>query len=141
MKIGFKKLHPEAKLPSYGHPTDAGMDFFTLDEVILKPGEQKLIPTGLSIDLPIGYVAVFWDKSSLASQKGLKSLGGVIDSGYTGEMKIILINLSNTTQIIPKGAKFIQLLIQPVEHCEVEFVDEIATEGRGSGGFGSTGEF
>lgn len=141
MKIGFKKLHPEAKLPSYGYPTDAGMDFFTLDEVVLQPGEQKLIPTGLAIDLPKGYVALFWDKSSLSSQKGLKSLGGVIDSGYTGEIKIILINLSKDTQIIPKGAKFIQLLIQPVEHCEVGFIDEINAEGRGSGGFGSTGEF
>ncbi len=141
MKLKFKKLHPEAKLPSYGHSTDAGMDFFTLDEVVFQPREEKLIPTGLSMDLPAGYVALFWDKSSLASQKGLKSLGGVIDSGYTGEMKIILINLSSEIQIIPKGAKFIQLLIQKVEHCETEFVDEIIDGKRGKGGFGSTGEF
>jgi len=141
MKLKFKKLHPEAKLPSYGYSTDAGMDFFTLDEVVFQPGEKKLIPTGLSMDLPVGYVALFWDKSSLASQKSLKSLGGVIDSGYTGEMKIILINLSSEIQIIPKGAKFIQLLIQRVEHCETEFVDEITDSKRGKGGFGSTGEF
>ncbi|MEX0596788.1 MAG: dUTP diphosphatase, partial [Candidatus Paceibacterota bacterium] len=93
MKIGFKQLHPEAKLPTYGHLTDAGMDLYTLTEIIFQPGERKIINTGLAINLPIGYVALLWDKSSIASQKGLKSLGGVIDSGYTGEMKIILINL------------------------------------------------
>lgn len=141
MKLKFKKLHPEAKLPSYGHSTDAGIDFYTIDEFIFNPGEQKLIPTGLSIDLPSGHVGLFWDKSSLASQKGLKSLGGVIDSSYTGEMKVILINLSKDIQIIPKGAKFIQLLIQKIEYCELELVDEIIDGNRGKNGFGSTGEF
>jgi len=141
MKLKFKQLHPESKLPSYGHPTDAGMDFFTLEEIRFHPGEQKLIPTGLSMDLPAGYVALFWDKSSLASQKSLKSLGGVIDSGYTGELQVILINLSKDIQIIPKGAKFIQLLIQKIEHCEPELVDEIIDGNRGKNGFGSTGQF
>lgn len=141
MKIGFKKLHPEAKLPTYGHPTDAGMDLYTLEEIIIKPQEQVIIPTGLAIDLPSGYAALFWDKSSIASQKGVKSLGGVIDSGYTGEMKIILINLSEREVILEKGSKFIQLLIQKVEHCEIELVDEVSDGIRGSGGFGSTGKF
>ncbi len=141
MKIGFKKLHPEAKLPTYGHPTDAGMDLYTLETIIIQPREKVIIPTGLAIDLPVGYAALFWDKSSIASQKGLKSLGGVIDSGYTGEMKIILINLSEREVILEKGAKFIQLLIQKVEHCEIEFVDEVSDGIRGSGGFGSTGKF
>lgn len=141
MKVKFKKLNSEAKLPTYGHPTDAGMDLYTLEEVVFQPGDQKLIPTGLSMELPEGYVALFWDKSSIASQKSLKSLGGVIDSGYRGEMKIILINLSNQIQVIPKGVKFIQLLIQKVEHCEIELVDKIKDSTRGSGGFGSTGKF
>ena len=141
MNIKFKKLHPEAKLPSYGYSTDAGMDFFTLEKVIFQPGEQKIIPTGLSMDLPLGYCGLFWDKSSVASQKGLKSLGGVIDSGYTDEIKIILINVSKEIQVIPKGAKFIQLLIQKIEHCDIEFVDEIFDGERGKRGFGSTGEF
>ena len=141
MKIGFKKLHPEAKLPTYGHPTDAGMDLYTLEEITIQPREKVIIPTGLAIDLPVGYVALFWDKSSIASQKGLKSLGGVIDSGYTGEMKIILINLSEGEIILEKGSKFIQLLIQKVEHCEIEFVDELDSNTRGDNGFGSTGKF
>lgn len=141
MKIGFKKLHPEAKLPTYGHPSDAGMDLYTLEEIIIKPQEQVIIPTGLAIALPAGYVALFWDKSSIASQKGLKSLGGVIDSGYTSEMKIILINLSEREVILEKGSKFIQLLIQKVEHCEIELVDELDSSTRGDNGFGSTGKF
>lgn len=141
MKIGFKKLHPEAKLPTYGHPSDAGMDLYTLEEIIIKPQEQVIVPTGLAIDLPAGYAALFWDKSSIASQKGLKSLGGVIDSGYTGEMKIILINLSEREVILEKGSKFIQLLIQKVEYCEIELVDELYSSTRGDNGFGSTGKF
>ena len=141
MKIEFKKLNQDAKLPSYSHLTDAGMDLYALEDIIINPAEKVLIPTGLAIHLPAGYVALFWDKSSIASQKGLKSLGGVIDSGYTGEMKVILVNLSNESQTISKGAKFIQLLIQPVEHCDIVFVDHINEDCRGSGGFGSTGEF
>ena len=141
MKIRFKKLHPEAKLPTYGHSTDAGMDIYTLEEIMIKPGETRIISTGLAIDLPSGYVALAWDKSSIANYKGLKSLGGVIDSGYTGEIKIGLINLSKQVTVLEKGTKFIQLLIQKVEHCEVEFVDDIKTGIRGSNGFGSTGKF
>ncbi|MEY3470997.1 MAG: hypothetical protein RLZZ223_347 [Candidatus Parcubacteria bacterium] len=141
MKIKFQKINPEVKLPSYSYDTDAGMDLYALEEVIFQPGEQRIIPTGLAIDLPKGYAALFWDKSSIASQKLLKSLGGVIDSGYSGEMKIILINLSNQVQIIQKGAKFIQLLIQKIEHAQIEVVDELVSSGRGKGGFGSTGSF
>jgi dUTP pyrophosphatase len=138
MKIGFKKLHPEAKLPTYGHPTDAGMDLYTLDEIIIQPREKVIIPTGLAMNLPVGYVALVWDKSSIAIQKGLKNLGGVFDSGYTGEIKIGLINLSNEIVIIEKGAKFVQLLIQKVEHCEIELVDKLDLSARGGNGFGST---
>jgi dUTP pyrophosphatase len=86
MKMEFKKLHPEAKLPTYGHPTDAGMDLYTLEEITIQKGEKAIIPTGLAMNLPAGYVALVWDKGSIAILKGLKSLGGVFDSGYTGEI-------------------------------------------------------
>lgn len=137
----FKKLHPDAKLPTYGHPTDAGMDLYTLEEIIIQPREKVIIPTGLAMNLPIGYAALVWDKSSIGIKKGLKSLGGVFDSGYTGEIKIGLINLSNQEVILEKGFKFIQLLIQKVEHCEIELVDELYSSTRGDNGFGSTGKF
>ena len=141
MKMEFKKLHPEAKLPTYGHPTDAGMDLYTLEEITIQKGEKAIIPTGLAMNLPAGYVALVWDKGSIAILKGLKSLGGVFDSGYTGEIKIGLINLSNEVVIIEKGAKFVQLLIQKVEHCEIELVEELNVGTRGDNGFGSTGKF
>jgi dUTP pyrophosphatase len=141
MKIGFKKLHPEAKLPTYGHPTDAGMDLYTLEEIIIKPREKVVILTGLAMNLPIGYAALVWDKGSIGIQKGLKSLGGVFDSGYTGEIKIGLINLSEREVLLEKGAKFVQILIQKVEHCEIELVDELYSSTRGANGFGSTGKF
>lgn len=137
----FKKLNPEAKLPTYGYITDAGMDLYTLEEITIQTGEKVIIPTGLAMNLPIGYVALVWDKSSIAIQKGLKSLGGVFDSGYTGEIKIGLINLSDDVVIIEKGAKFVQLLIQKVEHCEIELVEELNDSTRGDNGFGSTGKF
>lgn len=141
MKIGFKKLHPEAKLPTYGHPTDAGMDLFTLEQIIIQPGEKVAIPTGLAMNLPAGYAALVWDKSSIGILKGLKSLGGVFDSGYTGEIKIGVINLSKEVVILEKGAKFVQLLIQKIEYCEIELVDELGISSRGDKGFGSTGKF
>jgi dUTP pyrophosphatase len=141
MKLQFKQLHPDAKLPSYGHSTDAGMDLYTLEEIVFQPGEQKIIPTGLAMNLPVGYAALVWDKGSTAFNKGLKSLGGVFDAGYIGEIKISLINLSHTIQIIEKGAKCAQLVVQKVEYCDIEFTDTLIDSSRGEGGFGSTGKF
>lgn len=141
MKLQFKQLHPDAKLPSYGHSTDAGMDLYTIEEILFQPGEQKFIPTGLAMNLPEGYAALVWDKGSIGFNKGLKSLGGVLDSGYTGEIIISLINLSHTTQVIEKGAKCAQLLIQKVEYCNIEWTDTLLDSSRGEGGFGSTGKF
>lgn len=141
MKLQFKQLHPDAKLPSYGHSTDAGMDLYTLEQLIFKPGEQKIIPIGIAINLPKGYAALVWDKSSIGISRGIKSLGGVFDSGYTGEMIISLVNVSHQTQVIEKGAKCAQLLIQKVESCDIEWTDTLTESSRGDGGFGSTGNF
>lgn len=141
MTLQFKQLHPNAKLPSYGHITDAGMDLYTLEEIVFQPGEQKIIPTGLAMNLPIGYAALVWDKGSIGFHKGLKSMGGVFDSGYTGEIIISLINLSDKIQVIEKGAKCAQLVIQKVEYCDIEWTDTLVDSSRGEGGFGSTGKF
>ncbi len=141
MKLQFKQLHPDAKLPSYAHSTDAGMDLYTLEQLVFQPGEQKIIPIGIAINLPVGYAALVWDKSSVGISKGIKSLGGVFDSGYTGEMIISLINLSHQIQVIEKGAKCAQLLIQKVEYCNIEWTDTLVDSSRGEGGFGSTGKF
>lgn len=138
MKIKIKKLNSDAIIPKYAHEGDAGMDLFSTQEFILKPKHRAIIGTGISIELPKGYVSLVWDKSGVAS-KGIKTMGGVIDSGYRGEYKVVLINLSSENFEIKKGQKIAQVLIQKVESPEIEIVESLEKSSRGSGGFGSTG--
>jgi dUTP pyrophosphatase len=139
MNIQVKKLHPEAKVPSFAHPGDAGMDLYSVAELILKAGERISVPTGIAMALPEGYVALVWDKSGVSHKFGVKVLGGVIDSGYRGEYLVGLVNLSQESFEIKVGQKIAQLLIQKVEHPEVEEVTELDETSRGDGRFGSTG--
>lgn len=138
VKIKVKKLTDSAKLPSYAHAGDAGMDIFSDEEVLILPNRRTLVKTGISIELPKGYVALVWDKSGVA-KNGLTKIGGVIDSGYRGEYKIMLFNISSSTYKIIKGQKIAQILIQKVEEPQIEEVKEISKSTRGSSGFGSTG--
>lgn len=140
VSIKVKKLDPEAIVPKYAHPGDAGMDLFSTKTIILHPGERVQIPTGIAIELPEGYVSLVWDKSSLSHKYGLKTVGGVIDSGYRGECMVGMINLGPTDYTIEKGHKVAQLLIQKIETAEVEVVDELSESVRGAGAFGSTGK-
>src|SRR3989344_7746273 len=114
MILKLKKLKSDAKLPSYAHPGDAGMDIYSCEERTLLPQEQALISTGIAMEIPDGYVGLFWDKSGLSSKHGLKTMAGVIDAGYRGEVKILLCNLGDTTYEIKQGEKIAQMLIQPV---------------------------
>ncbi len=139
MNIRVKKLHPEAKIPSFAHPGDAGMDLYSVAELILKPGERASVPTGIAMALPDGYVALVWDKSGVSHKFGVKVLGGVIDAGYRGEYLIGLVNLGQENFEIKVGQKIAQLLIQKVEHPTVEEVVELDDTSRGDGRFGSTG--
>ena len=139
MNIQVKKLHPDAKVPAFAHPGDAGMDLYSVEDIVLKPGERRSVPTGIAIALPDGYVSLVWDKSGPSHKFGVKTLGGVLDSGYRGEYLIGLVNLGQEAFEIKKGQKIAQLLIQKVEHPEVEVVDELEETSRGAGGFGSTG--
>ena len=139
MKIFAKKLYPEAKLPNFAHPGDAGMELYAVAELTLKPGERVSVPTGIAMALPEGYVALVWDKSGVSHKFGVKVLGGVIDSGYRGEYLVGLVNLGQESFEIKVGQKIAQLLIQKVEHPEVEEVAELAETSRGDGRFGSTG--
>lgn len=138
MEIKVKKLDPDAKLPEYSNATDAGMDLFSIEDVVIKPGELQKVKTGLSIELPDGYVSLVWDKSGIAA-KSLKTVAGVIDSGYRGEYLIAMINLGKEDYIINKGDKVAQVLIQKVEHPTVVSVSDLSETSRGAGGFGSTG--
>lgn len=139
MKISIKKLHPDAKVPAFAHPGDAGMDLYSVEDMVLAPGERGSVPTGIAIELPDGYVSLVWDKSGPSHKFGVKTLGGVLDSGYRGEYLIGLINLGQENFEIKKGQKVAQLLIQKVERPEIEEVAELGDTSRGAGGFGSTG--
>jgi len=139
IKIKAKKLHPEAVIPGYAHPGDAGMDLYSVEDIIIKPGERALVATGLSMELPAGYVALIWDKSGLAAKSGIKTMAGVIEYTYRGEYKIVMLNTSKENFEVKKGQKIAQMLVQPIMTAEVEEAKELSDTSRGAGGFGSTG--
>ena len=141
MLIKFQKILDEAIIPHYAHPGDAGMDIFSVEETIIKSGERKSVRTGVKMELAEGFVALVWDKSGLALKNGIKTMAGVIDSGYRGEIGVVLANLSGQDYKIEKGQKIAQMLIQKVERAEIEEVKELSETKRGAGGFGSTGLF
>ncbi|KKP88190.1 MAG: deoxyuridine 5''-triphosphate nucleotidohydrolase [Berkelbacteria bacterium GW2011_GWA2_35_9] len=140
MKIKIVKINKNAKIPNYAHDGDAGMDLFScVDEKIL-PKERKAIATGISLEIPKGYVGLIWDKSGLAVKSGIKTMAGVIDSGYRGEIQIVIYNTSQEQFIFEKGDKVAQMLIQKVENPELVEVKNISQTNRGADGFGSTGK-
>ncbi len=139
MELKIKKLHPDAKLPTKGHPGDAGIDFYTLEEVVFAPGKQERVHTGVALEIPEGFVGLVWDKSSISFNNQLKIMGGVIDAGYRGEFVASLVNMSEETQVLKKGQKFTQMLIQKFEDCDIVEVSELSDTARGSGREGSTG--
>ena len=133
-----KKLSPDAKLPSKDNPEDAGIDVYTNESYTLQPGERRAFSTGIAAEFPAGYVALFWDRSGLGS-KGIHRLAGVIDSGYRGEWKVVLINLTNEPYEIKAGDKIVQCIIQKFEPVDIVEVDELEESARGEKGFGSSG--
>lgn len=139
LKIKIKKLHPEAKLPSYAHPGDVGMDLYALETITIKPGGHARFMNGFALEFPTGYSAIVKDKSSI-SKAGLHTMGGVFDAGYRGEYNVHLVNLSDKEYTVEKGHKVAQLLILPVEIAELEEVSELSDSSRGTGAFGSTGK-
>ncbi len=139
MILKFKKLDKEAKIGSYAYKGDAGLDLFSNQEVILKPFERKTISTGIALEIPKGYVGLIWDKSGIASKIGLKTMGGVIDSNYRGEIKIVVFNTSKEEVKIEKGQKIAQMLIQKVEQAKILEVEELSETERNEKGFGSSG--
>lgn len=139
MKVHIKKLHDDTRVPTRAHKEDAGIDLYAYGSHVLPPHTTTVIPLGFSLAFPEGYVALIWDKSSVGS-KGIKTLGGVVDAGYRGEVKVALHNLNDEPYTFAHGDKVAQMLIQKVELCEVEDVTELSSTVRGEGGFGSTGK-
>lgn len=140
MKIKVKKIREDAILPTHGHPGDAGIDFYSTEDVYFKAGAQERVPTGVAIEIPEGHVGLIWDKSSISFKHGLKIMGGVIDSGFRGEIVMSLINLSHKDFTLEKGHKIAQMIIQKFEDCDILEVEELSMDTvRGEGREGSTG--
>jgi len=138
--IKIKKLKPDAVLPNYAHSGDAGMDMYASEDVHIRKGERAKVPTGIAMEIPEGYVGLVWDKSGLSINHGLKTLGGVIDAGYRGEIIIGIANLSSEDYTLEKGHKVAQLLIQKIESPVIEEAIELNNSHRGEKGLGSTGK-
>lgn len=142
--IALRMLDPELPLPSYAHQGDAGADLCAREDVTLEPGERRLVPTGVAIALPLGYVGLIHPRSGLATKHGLTVVNapGTVDAGYRGELKVTLLNTDTRTPIVLKrGDRIAQLVIQKVERATFIQVAELDETVRGTGGFGSTGGF
>jgi len=138
MILKIKRLHPEAKLLSYAHPGDVGLDMYAMEEVIIEPGQHHRFFHGFALEFPEGFAAIVKDKGSI-SKVGLHTMGGVFDAGYRGEYNTHLVNLSDKSYTVEKGDKVAQLIIYPVEIATLEEVEELSETARGEGRFGSTG--
>jgi dUTP pyrophosphatase len=144
LDIAILRLDPALPGPAYAHPGDAGADLVTGVDVALAPGERALVPTGVAIALPEGYVALVHPRSGLAARHGLSIVNtpGTIDAGYRGEIKVLLINHDPHEEIrLRRGDRIAQLVIQRVEIARFVEVDSLPTSVRGEGGYGSTGGF
>ncbi len=142
--IALRMLDPELPVPGYAHEGDAGADLCAREDVTLAPGERMLVPTGVSIALPLGYVGLIHPRSGLATKHGLTVVNapGTVDAGYRGELKVTLLNTDVRTPIVLKrGDRIAQLVIQKVERATFIQVDELDETVRGAAGFGSTGGF
>ena len=141
MTLRFRKVHPDAVLPAYAHPSDAGMDVRSVEDLVIAPGRRALVRTGLVMLLPPMYEAQVRPRSGLALKSGVTVLNtpGTIDSGYRGEVGVILANFGDADFQVKKGDKVAQIVIAPVTQPEIVETDEVDETDRGAGGFGSTG--
>lgn len=140
VKIKFKKLNKDAKVPEFAHVDDAGFDIFTDKKTKIKKGDVATVSTGISSEIPNGFFVSFRDKSGLAAKHGIHVLGGVIDSGYRGEWGVIITNLGNDDYVFEKGHKVAQGIVHKLEKVEISETKKLTETKRGKGGFGSTGK-
>lgn len=141
MELKILKLDNLAIAPHYAHPGDAGLDLFAISPEEISPGESKLIKTGIAIELPVGVEAQIRPRSGLALKHSVTVLNtpGTIDTGYRGEIGVILINHGRTKFQVTKGMKIAQMVIASFIQAEIKLVEKLSDSSRGIGGFGSTG--
>lgn len=144
LQVQLKMLDAGLEAPSYAHPGDAGADLRARESVVLAPGERRLVPTGVSIALPDGFVALIHPRSGLATKHGLTIVNapGTVDAGYRGEISVTLLNTDSRNAIeLQRGDRIAQMVIQRVEYAQFVPVNELTESVRGAGGFGSTGGY
>ena len=142
VNVHIKLLDPELPAPAYAKPGDAGADLRSRVDFELEPGERALVPTGVAIALPEGYVGLVHPRSGLATKNGITIVNapGTVDSGYRGELMVTLLNTYKTKSFhVQRGDRIAQLVIQKYEHATFTVVDELEQTERGSSGFGSSG--
>jgi dUTP pyrophosphatase len=139
--VAAVRLDRELPRPAYAKPGDAGLDLRASEAVTLEPGDRRLVPTGLAVAIPEGHAGFVLPRSGLAMHKAVTVLNapGLIDSGYRGELKVLLINHGTGSVSIERGERIAQLVIQPVAHVRLVEVERLPDSARGEGGFGSTG--
>lgn len=136
------KLRPDATVPTRAHPGDAGLDLCAVEPCDLAPGGREAIPTGLAVAIPPGWAGLVVPRSGLARRHGVTvaNAPGLIDAGYRGELQVLLVNLSDRPHRVEAGDRVAQLVCVPVAGAPAVLVDELPpSDGRGGGGFGSTG--
>jgi len=139
--VSIRRLRPDAHLPDQAYEGDAGMDLAACEAVTIEPGERAVVPTGLAIEIPDGYAGFVQPRSGLAVRHGIGIVNspGLIDSGYRGEIRVVLINTDDEQRFtVEPGMRIAQLVIVPVAAARLVEVDELAASERGSRGFGSS---
>ncbi|HEY1488318.1 MAG TPA: dUTP diphosphatase [Micromonosporaceae bacterium] len=142
LSIAVRQLDPELPMPAYAHPGDAGADLYAASDTEIAPGHRAIVPTGIAIELPDGYVGLVHPRSGLAARLGVTVLNapGTIDAGYRGEIMVILVNHDPATIAkISRGDRIAQLVVQRVERAQFHRADVLTDSARGAGGHGSTG--
>ncbi|MGH7347073.1 MAG: dUTP diphosphatase [Candidatus Rokuibacteriota bacterium] len=141
IKLPLKRLDPSLELPAYAREGDAGLDLRAAHEATLEPGHRGLVGTGLAVAIPAGFAGLVLPRSGLALGQGVTVLNapGLVDAGYRGELKVLLVNHGDAPVVVRRGDRIAQFVIQAVERAEVIEVGELPASHRGAGGFGSTG--
>jgi dUTP pyrophosphatase len=140
MELKVKYLTKDLPKLAYAKAGDAAFDLYSAEDVAIAPMERIQVSTGVALEIPEGYAGLIWDKSGLSHKFGLRTLGGVVDAGYRGEVMVGIINLSKESYVFKKGHKVAQMIVQKCEHCGIVEVKKLSESDRGVGGFGSTGK-
>jgi dUTP pyrophosphatase len=140
LKIALQLIHPAAKIPSQAHSGDAGYDLSAVKDLLLLPGQRQVVPTGLILEIPVGYYGRIAPRSGLAVKQGLDVLAGVIDASYRNEIGVVLINLGDEPIVIKTGDRIAQLIIENCQAADFQISSQLSATERQLGGFGSSGQ-